>query len=60
MVLVLIGFDDPVGRETGGAAVRVMDHDDVLDPEQVLRDGNRAKRIDGAAAGNDHREDRRR
>ena len=60
MMLMLVGIDDPVGRETRRPAVRVVDHDDILDPEQVLRDSNGPKRIDGSAAGNDDREDGRR
>ena len=43
-MLMLVGIDDPVGRETRRPAVRVVDHDDILDPEQVLRDSNGPKR----------------
>lgn len=53
MVFVLVGVDDPISRKACGAAVRVVNDDDVLDPEQMLRDGDRPKRVDGTAAGDD-------
>jgi len=33
VVFVLVGFDDSIGREACGAAVRVMNDDDILDAE---------------------------
>jgi len=33
VVFVLVGVDDPIGRKACAAAVRVVNHDDILDPE---------------------------
>ena len=60
MMFMLVGADDAVGRETGRAAIGVMNDDDVLNPEQVLGDGNGSQSVDGATAGDDDRKDRRR
>src|SRR5215211_1243057 len=59
-VLVPVGLDDAAGREGRRPAMRVMDDDDILDPEQMLGDRDRAERVDGATTGNDDREDGRR
>ena len=60
MMFMLVGADDAVGRETGRAAIGVMNDDDILYAEQVLGDGNGSQRVDGATAGNDHRKNGRR
>jgi len=60
VVLLPVGSDDPVGSERSRTAVRVVDDGDVLDAEQMLCDGHRAKRVDAAASRDDHREERRR
>ena len=60
MMLMLVGVDDAVGRETGRAAMRVVNDDDILYAEQVLGDGNGSQRVDGATAGDDDRKNGRR
>src|SRR5215831_11128760 len=60
VVFVLIGVDDAIGREACSAAMGVVNDNDVLEPEQMLRDGDRPKRVDGAAAGDDDGENGRR
>src|SRR5262245_9454081 len=37
LVFVLVGVDDPIGRKACGAAVRVVNDDDVLYREEMLR-----------------------
>src|SRR6185503_18123375 len=49
----LIGADDAVGCEGGRTAMRMVNHDDVLYPEQMLCNGDGAQRIDGAPSGHD-------
>src|SRR5262249_7204205 len=39
--------------------MRMVNDDDLLDPEQMLRDGDGPKRIDGTAASDDDRENGR-
>src|SRR5262249_48602042 len=58
LMLVFAGGDDPSGREGGPAAVGVMHDNDVFDPEEMLRDGDRTERVHGAAAGHDNLEQR--
>lgn len=57
MVFMPVSVDDAIGGEGRRAAMRMVDDDDILDPEQMLGDGNGAQRVDGAATGNDHRQD---
>src|SRR5262245_45309235 len=37
VVFVLVGIDDPIGRKACGATVRVVNDDDVLYREEMLR-----------------------
>jgi len=60
VVFVLVGVDDPIGRKACTAAMGVVNDDDVLNPEQMLRDGDRPKRVDRTAAGDDDGENGRR
>src|SRR5262249_48893619 len=46
VVLALVSLDDPVSRKACGATVRMVNDDDLPDPEQMLRDGDGPKRID--------------
>src|SRR5215467_7733860 len=52
-MLPFISTDDAIGCEGGRTAMRMVNHDDVLYPEQMLRDGDGAQRIDGAPSGHD-------
>src|SRR5262249_17392722 len=60
VVLALVSLDDPVSGKAYGATVRMVNDDDLPDPEQMLRDGDGPKRIDGTAAGDDDRKNGRR
>src|SRR5262245_50736308 len=57
-MLVPVGIDDAVGGEAGRSAMRVVDHDNVLDAEQMLRHRDGAQRINRTATGDDDRKDR--
>src|SRR5262245_8960562 len=59
-LLALPGADDAIGSKRRSAAPRMVHDDDVLDPEEVRRDCDRAERVDRAAAGHDDGKDRRR
>src|SRR5262245_18476333 len=60
VVLALVSLDDPVSRKACGATVRMVNDDDLPDPEQMLRDRDGPKRIDSTAAGDDDRKNGRR
>ena len=60
MMFMAVGVDDAIGREARCAAMRMVNDDDVLDPEEVLRDGDRPQGVDRATAGDDDREKGRR
>ena len=40
MVLVFVCVDNAVGREGRRTAMRVVNDNDILDPEQMLSDGD--------------------
>ena len=52
-MLSCIGADDAVSCEGGRTVMRMVNHDDVLYAEQMLRDGDGAQLIDGAPSGHD-------
>src|SRR6516162_6118425 len=60
LVFVFVGFANALRCKARCSAVRVVNHDDVLDPEQMLGDRDGAQRVDGSPAGDDDGENRRR